>query len=457
MNKFDEKYGSQSMRVNVRPEIIKDNNYVYYSIFQPNEQAPNFYRSLFRYIIKIFHPIRLKFIARNIKRPFYNRVEPLRHVLFFPVTNNNNRVLEPIWSNLQEGTCSILTFDNREDYIPSNLVSVYSILNIFALISLYIQSNPRERLIIRTYFDEFFSVAGYIKVYDKLLSHSDVRLIILANDHSVLTRALFHVAERKGIKTIYLQHCSVTEKFPKLRFDYCFLDGEESLLKYLQAGKPSGRVYLSGNPRFDAMVKCKVKQRSNQKNIGIALSDLDNEEDIRNFFIVMLKHGFQHLTVRPHPAAKFDSTWYEEHGIAYSNSKVENPFEFVSRMDIVIAGESGIHLDAAMMNVRSICYDISNTIPGDYYSYIKNGLVPYAASIEELFALIENEDADLYEGRQMKARWYNAAYGTQYEGHIGEMIADFIRHEQNNDIEGFDQKYKFENKNINGVNVRELK
>ena len=126
-------------------------------------------------------------------------------------------------------------------------------------------------------------------------------------------------------------------------------------------------------------------------------------------------------------------------------------------MDIVIAGESGIHLDAAMMNVRSICYDISNTIPGDYYSYIKNGLVPYAASIEELFALIENEDADLYEGRQMKARWYNAAYGTQYEGHIGEMIADFIRHEQNNDIEGFDQKYKFENKNINGVNVRELK
>ena len=456
MNKFDEKYGSRSKRVNVGPEIIRDNNYVYYSIFQPNEQAPNFYRSLFRYIIKIFHPIRLKFIARNIKRPFYNRVEPLRHVLFFPVTNNNNRVLEPIWSNLQEGTCSILTFDNREDYIPSNLVSVYSILNIFALISLYIQSNPRERLIIRTYFDEFFSVAGFIKVYDKLLSHNDVRLIILANDHSVLTRALIQVAKIKGIKTLYLQHCSVTEKFPKLLFDYCFLDGEESLLKYLQAGEPLGRVYLSGNPRFDAMAKCKVKQRLNHKNIGIALSDLDKEEDIRNFIIELLKHGLQHLTVRPHPAANFDSKWYEEHGVAYSNSKIENPFEFVSRMDLVIAGESGIHLDAAMMNVRSICYDISNSIPGDYYSYIKNGLVVHAANIEELFALIENEDADLYVNRQKKACWYNAAYGTPYEGHVGEMIADFIRHEQNNTIENFDDKYGFKEREIQGIYVKEL-
>ena len=47
----------------------------------------------------------------------------------------------------------------------------------------------------------------------------------MSNDHSPANRALLLVAKSKGIKTVYMQHASVSNLFPVLDFDYSFLDG----------------------------------------------------------------------------------------------------------------------------------------------------------------------------------------------------------------------------------------
>ena len=167
--------------------------------------------------------------------------------------------------------------------------------------------------------------------------------------------------------------------------------------------------------------------------------------------MTLQSHSCKNIILRPHPCQEFKSTWYSEHGISCSDSKVENPFEYLSHVDILISGESGIHLDAAMMGVCSICYSTSGEKPLDWYSYIKNGLITYAANMEELLALLSNKNADRQKSQQAKLRWYNAAYGTKHEGHIGEMLTDFLRHEQEGDIEGFDKKYGFVEKNVDGV------
>ena len=189
--------------------------------------------------------------------------------------------------------------------------------------------------------------------------------------------------------------------------------------------------------------KYKETDVSDNQKIGIAISNLDDINIIKNLFLKLLSKGYSQLVVRPHPNTIFDPTWYLDHGIEYSDSNNENPFEFIARMKVIIAGECGIHLDAAMMGVQSICYNTRNALPLDWYSYIKNGLTPYADNINELLVLLDN-NADANKLLHQKAKWYNAMYGSKYEGMIGAMLAEFIQCELMDDVCTFDKKYGFE-------------
>ena len=214
--------------------------------------------------------------------------------------------------------------------------------------------------------------------------------MVFANDHVALTRAFIRVSRQLGIKTMYVQHCSVGRNFPPLEFSYNFLDGEESLIKYMTFQKPLGMVYLSGNSRFDVckeyLKKVGQKQEDETKNIaiGIASNALDNEDSIKKICKELIEYGYTDITIRPHPGIPFDPSWYIYHGVKYSDSNQENPFAFISKMDYVLAGECGIHLDVMMMRKRAIYFNTHETPPKDVYEFIKNGIVRYADTIKTL-------------------------------------------------------------------------
>ena len=59
----------------------------------------------------------------------------------------------------------------------------------------------------------------------------------------------------------------------------------------------------------------------------------------------------------------------------------------------------------------------------DWYSYVKNGLMPICSTKEELLKYIQS-------GGKMdveRVRYYNAAFNTSYEGRVGIVIADFVK------------------------------
>ena len=433
--------------VNLLTYNIKIHNYIVFTSYLPEQHPLGFWKELKRTFKRWFHKSSIRIVWNNYKQSFAMNKKPLKAVVFAPFSDNNRRALEPVWKQLNNNEYSV--FDAC-DYLPWQLVYYYSFLYIWPLLWCYWKATKYERLLIRTYFDDFFRTMGYLVVLEQLLRYFDVRLIVMANDHDCLPRAIIYVAHKLGIKTMYLQHCSVTERFPRLSFDYNFLDGEESYLKYRTIGKPDGIVYLSGNPRFD-IIKCYYKKNETEQmcapkdiKIGIASNTLDIEDVLHNLVIKLKENGYSHITFRPHPGVNIDPSWYIEQECEYSNSNNENPFAFISRMDVVIAGECGIHLDVAMMEKRSICYNTINAKPWDWYSYIKNGLTPYAANVDELLRLLQDINKDEWKQRvRKKAQWYNAAIGTQYEGHISEMIADFIRYEHVGDVENFDRKYGF--------------
>ncbi len=431
---------------------IKEHNYILYSSFKPKVTAPSFWKSLRKEIGMALGRRGLKYIFYQIRHPYYKQVKPLNAVVFAPLTSNNRRALEPIWNHLNTDEYSVLWADDGT-YIPERHVRFWSLMYIWPLLWLYMRSSKDDRLRIRTYFEEYFHTIGYIVTLSKLLRYNPVKMVVLANDHCSYTRAISYVAKSLSIKTLYTQHCSVTEKFPALPFTYSLLDGEESMEKYLSAGQPEGKIYLMGNPRFDIISQYRKKDKASRR-IGIASNALDSEERVRQLCTQLQALGFKDIAIRPHPGLPFDPSWYIERDIEYSDSNKENPFEFLSRMGCIIAGECGIHFDAAMMGVKSICYNMSDqtTELVDWYSYIKNGLIPYTADFNELVEWLKVEKLDTLS--EQKIRWYNAAYGKRHEGHIGEMIADFIRYEQKGDIDGFDKKYGFVESTINGCAVK---
>lgn len=422
---------------------IKEHNYIYYTSFNPKKDAASFWSYIWEQIRMLMERGNLKYVAKQLWKPFYKKCDPLKSVLFVPISENNKRAMEPIWQKIKPEDFSIAWIGD-EKYIPSKLVRFWSMVYIWPLIRLYIKSNYNEKLLIRTYFYEFFNTIGMIVVLNKLLKFHRIRLLVFANDHCSFPRALITVARMQGIKTMYIQHCSVTERFPSLQFDYSFLDGLESYLKYRAAGKTKGKIYLSGNPRFDIMFQYKCTDSRVKKKIGIALNHHDDEKMIKSLCLELLTYGYHEIAIRPHPGEKFNPTWYEEHGIEYSDSNIENPFEFISRMKLIIAGECGIHLDAAMMGTQSIYYNATNSTPLDWYSYIKNDLIPYANSLEDLISFISQNDIEDLEIMYEKMKWYNASYGTKYEGRIGNLMADFIYYALDDKVELFDKLNDFE-------------
>ena len=388
-----------------------------------------------------------------MRHPFYMEIEPLKSLTFISISSNNDRAIHPMSTSLNKESYSMIDQRNQDLYVPYALVLLYSLLLIYPLLKCYIFASKKEKALIAEWFDEYFDTIGNLVVVNKLLCHSRVNLLVMANDHVSYSRAFVRIANDLGIKTMYVQHCSVSRDFPALDFTYCFLDGEESLLKYMSKNAPKGLVYLSGNSRFD-IIKHYRLNTTNTQNIGVALNALDDENRVRELCLALKQMRKSTIIIRPHPGTQFDPTWYMENGFEYSDSKRENPFEFLSKVRYVISGECGIHLDAALMNVCAIYYNMTSGNVQDVYEFIKNGITTRVDTIGQLNAIFEKA-IDLHiEEVCPKLSWYNAAYSTKYEGHIGEMLAEFIRYEQNGSIEEFDKKYGFVERTINGYAVK---
>lgn len=414
---------------------------------------PSFGTSLRRRYHRLFRLSMLKQLLYYITHPFYLQSEPLKPLSFITVSYNNDRALSPLLKGMKPDTYSIIDIREQDKYVPKPLVLFYSLLYIWPFVKAYIHADKFKKSLIAEKFDEYFETLGFIVVINKLLRHSHVKLLVMANDHTAFNRAFIRVANELGIKTMYIQHCSVSTDFPALEFTYSFLDGEESLIKYMARRNPMGAVYLSGNSRFDIIKRYRTPL-SNRHKIGIASNALDNEDNVKALCTQLLELGYRDIAIRPHPGIPFDPSWYLDHGIEYSDSNVENPFAFLSRMRFVIAGECGIHLDAALMEVCAIHYNMTTGVVQDVYEFIKNGITTRVDSIEELDSILKQDVESHIAKVSQKMSWYNAAYGKRHEGHIGEMIADFIRYEQKGDIDGFDKKYGFVESTINGCAVK---
>lgn len=367
---------------------------------------------------------KIKYILKNLTadflRVFKRAYIPKDKVWFLVLTKNNYDALKEVYEQTPNAILtSFFRFNstiNKETYYYNlNLKFFYSFIYPIAWLQYYF-SNKEKAL---RYYDLFFAVNGAYEESLRLLKKTRPKAIVFTNDHLIIARSLLLAANDLGIKTYYIQHASVSEYFPPLEFTYALLEGQDALDKYKVCGTVNANVHLVGMPKFDSYTG-KLNTNDKLKKIGVAFNLNDNPQSVYEFAI-KLKTKNVAVIIRPHPGDNRDLSIFSDFEI--SNSKKEGAFEFLTRIDAIIAGNSSIHLEAVHMNVYPLyfIFDSDSDSRFDYYKFVKNKLVTYCKTLEELYLAIDQ----LIEHKphiQSRANYYNATLGTNYQGKSTELI-----------------------------------
>lgn len=395
-------------------EDIKRLNCIYYSSFRPFVKNPH--GLLVCYILFILRCIGYLFF-------YFKKQEPIKEILFLAFSINNKKSLRTIIDNLSPKTYTIWKSAKKD--IPKGKVFFKSIKYFPLFQRFYNSSSIEDKRLIRTFYQSFMATCGYYEVFHEILKDNpQIKMIVFANDHTVTNRCMIEVAEKHDIKTLYVQHASVTEKFPPLHFSYSFLDGLESYEKYKAIGDIKGKVFLTGSPRFDELYD--YKNINKGYDIGIAINRIDSYDKVMSLCKYLQDNVTKSIVVRPHPGMikHFNTKLFKEQDLEISDSTQESSFSFLSKIHFLIANESSIHLDSALVGVPSLLYNFSengNII--DWYSYVKMGMIDVCDSYEDVVKVL-NKQHDI-PIRQIQ--YYNASFQTPIEGNVGKYISEFIK------------------------------
>jgi hypothetical protein len=294
---------------------------------------------------------------------------------------------------------------------------------------------------INKYFHVFCMSYVYIPYFVRLIDLVKPKFVIQSNDHNIENRCLRLASEIMGIKTVYLQHASVSTSFPPLQFDYAFLDGVEAMEKYVackQAWASDQRpnsnldnvtVFLSGQQKKIAVASSTDKEFC----IGIGVNVLDDFSHLKALLDVL---GSKKLNciVRTHPyqSAAFlrelDSYILKSKFVRFNDSKHSSLPDFFEQCSILIAANTGLHLEAAIAGLHTYYYEFSAvTHTPDYYGFVRSGI---SANLPANIGIMSVEDilnlAVSSEERLNIIRRFSESFGTQWQGREGVLVAETL-------------------------------
>ncbi len=275
------------------------------------------------------------------------------------------------------------------------------------------------------FFDLILYSCGLVPTYKRILRKINPRVVVFSNDHSIHCRAFHKAADQLGLKTVYLQHAQVIPEFPPLDFDLSLLEGQKTLDQYEKAGPISGTVKLIGMPKFDPYAS-KEQKITKITKVGICLSKQDDLDFVEST-LDRLVTTFPEIKfiVRLHPR---DTRKFEKPDLVTNADPSLSIFEFLSDVHFLIAGNSSVHLEAALLGISSVYFEfIDDGNVTDSYGYVQDGLIDSVETYEELELFLRRMIDKPQNNRYDLINYYNSAYRTAYFGNSAELAASFIK------------------------------
>ncbi|MCC2597544.1 hypothetical protein LKR43_14495 [Pusillimonas sp. MFBS29] len=334
---------------------------------------------------------------------------------------------------------SNLARNEEADHYLSIRFSFLDICNSLILLvkkgpALYRELNNIHPVAVSWYFSNFCSVYLYLCYFYRVLESLRPEFVVTANDHSAPNRCMLAVACELKIKTVYMQHASVSNLFPALQVHYAFLDGQYAMDIYQNCVKnrvpsdkkpPNTKILLTGQK------KTLTRSFALKKNIvGVALNALDHADDAIKLVKKLLSLDLT-VRLRWHPGQsdsdikKYLTAFRGEARVSLSNPVNEPVAEFMGKIGWLVAGNSSIHLEAALSGVIPIYYTIAGSDLHDYYGYVRHGLASLARTPEEIIKIV-NETNDTYNDNIEPIRYYSSTYLTEWDGKEGQLVAECL-------------------------------
>ncbi len=368
-------------------------------------------------------------IVKSISSVKFQRYRQLpdNHVIFAVFSENN---YDALWPLHQRMTNSSFLSTKGESAIRIPMLGAYllSIVFIPILIVRYMQQRGYRRKSFRIALDAYLETYGYYIVCRILIRRLAPAAIVVSNDHIYRARALCSAAQSEGVPTFYVQHASVNSDFPPLFFDYALLEGEDALISYTEAGSTDTKVYLVGIPKFDAFYHA-INRSKKIQAIGICTNDFDGFNNVESLCIAIRKRLPElSLFLRSHPSDRRMAEWMllaDRVDARRSNPIDEMSYKFLSQIDLVIAGESNILLEAAILNVCPENYDFE-MLNIDNYGFLRNGLIDKRhTNPDELIKTLNNKIASRPDVRHRTKFWCETV-NTKYDGRSADLASTLI-------------------------------
>ena len=312
------------------------------------------------------------------------------------------------------------------------------------LLPLYLKLKRKNKeYAIDTKFNLFCEAYILIPFYIDMLKKVQPKIIIVSNDHHVINRCLRLSAEIMDVKTLYLQHASVNELFPPLEFNYALLDGNIAHQFYIQSYKIQQRtidrveknigncqVILTGQKKL--VVKINEEKKLKGLHIGIAVNPLDDFDYLKKLLdqlspmkvkcVVRTHQGQSQFFLKQLRIYIRDKNW-----ISWSDSREHLISNYFMQVNLLIANNSSIHLEAALADLPTFHYQMCRESFEDEYGYIRNGISKILEknfSFELLKNFVNSEHKDLQRIKSIKN--YSETYGTAWQNQEGKLSALII-------------------------------
>ena len=441
----------------INKNVLLDIHYAYSSdkinVFSrglfPAWYRNNKYYSIILYFVLL---IRKFFSFSNLQFP--NKKVP---VLFLAYTNNQREAISLIKNKRNDS--EIFGDDKFGDFtFPVYKSYILSLTYYKEISNLYKDSTNYLRLSMSFAFHEYWLTYGHFIMLVNFFKNADVKVAVVANDQYLRTRLIAYVCDFICIKSVYIQHASVSLDFPRLIFNFALLEGRDSLDKYLKIGKIDSVVFLLGSSKEPILDEICTKERV--YNIGICFGLIDDVLKVETLILEVLKlYDCGNIFLRPHPRESREDFIHEmlsKYNIGFSDSKIEQTSKFFKKVECIIASESNIHLEAVLQNIHSIYYQLTENERQKYdvYGFISAKLIIDYTDVhllKEILFKLKKKKPNV----RSNARYYNDTIGTEFEGQSDILYNEVISYIKTENTNFIDKTFNVEN--INGVKVYSLR
>ena len=295
-------------------------------------------------------------------------------VLVFAETQNQHASLQAMVSALgrraryiQAALFDGASGDTGQQHVESFALTfsgwVFSLGKSIQMFPLILRESRRyEGVLSRFYVRQLFRSCGYWFWLRRLLKRYPSQWVLTANDHNPWNLMLYDLSRREGRKTAYVQHASVSDIFPALNFDVSFLDGQVARDVYSAIAERHGKSRLDVQSQVCLSGQQKKVTRNlvlgMREEVGLATSSLTKTELARQLLDQLMEEGFR-VTLRSHPTEspkrieEYQQWAHSRNGMCYQKGDVALS-EFLDGVGVVLAGDSGILLEAAVSGRQAV-------------------------------------------------------------------------------------------------------